>query len=237
VPAGAFLMGSDPAHDKEMQDREKPQHWVTLAGFQIAKFPVTVAEYACFVRTGHAEPRSPNNQLTWQQQRERPDHPVVNVSWNDAVAYVAWLAKTTKQGWRLPSEAEWEKAARWDPAARTSRIYPWGDSFDKNRTNTHESGKGTTTPVGSYPNGASPCGAQDMAGNVWEWMSSLLKPYPYSPTDGREAQTSTENRVLRGGSWLGLAWGARAACRLANRPGFLNYNYGFRVVLAAPGSA
>ena len=145
---------------------------------------------------------------------------MVCVSWQDATAYIAWLIKTTGQrGWRLPTEAEWEKAARWDPQRQDSRIYPWGDSFDKDRCNTSESGIGTTSPVGSYPasdarrSGASPFGVEEMAGNVWEWTSSLYKPYPYTRNDGREDSKSTENRTLRGGSWGNGASFARAACR------------------------
>jgi formylglycine-generating enzyme required for sulfatase activity len=237
VPAGAFLMGSDPSQDKETQDNEKPQHWVALPDFQIARYPVTVAEYGCFVRTGHAEPKSQYNPLTWQQQRERPDHPVVNVSWKDVVAYATWLATQTGQPWRLPSEAEWEKAARWDPATRTSRIYPWGDNFDTSRANTRESGKKTTTPVGTYPSGASPCGAQDMAGNVWEWTSSHYKPYPYNASDGRETLTSTENRVLRGGSCVSIPRNSRAAYRSIYHPDYAFYFVvGVRLAWAVPNS-
>ncbi len=238
VPAGEFLMGSDPKRDRGAQGDEQPQHRVTLPGFQIARFPVTVAEYACFVRSSHAEPKSQYNQLTWKTQLEQGlDHPVVNVSWRDAVAYAAWLKQRTGQPWRLPSEAEWEKAARWDPATRTARIYPWGDSFDQNRANTSEGGKGTTTPVGSYPNGASPCGAQEMSGNVWEWTSSLFKPYPYTSSDGREALSSTDNRAMRGGSWLVGARLARAAFRGRYHPGLSSGVYGgVRLVCAVSGS-
>ena len=164
ISAGPFLMGSDKAKDSQAYARELPQHRVEVGVFQIAKYPVTVVEYAFAVRAGKVpEPKSPYNQLTWEEQQRRPDHPVVNVSWNDAMAYIAWLVSATGQrGWRLPTEAEWEKAARWDPSANTSRIYPWGDSFDKARCNTSESGVGKTTPVGSYPardtlrSGASP---------------------------------------------------------------------------------
>src|SRR5262249_2779754 len=133
VSAGEFLMGSDPKRDRAAWDDERPQHRVTLPGYEIARYPVTVAEYVRFVRA--AGPGSPRNQLTWEQQLDgRPDHPVVNVSWRDAVAYAAWLARATGRPWRLPSEAEWEKAARWD--GRAARIYPWGDAFDGARCNT-----------------------------------------------------------------------------------------------------
>ena len=218
IPAGPFLMGSDPKLDSGAYDTEKPQHQVTLAAFQIARYPVTVAEYACYQRT-----------LGKSVATDELDHPVVNVSWHNAMAYAAWLAKTTGQPWRLPTEAEWEKAARWDAANRHSRIYPWGDAFDKVRCNTSESGKGGTTPVGSYPSGASPCGAQEMAGNVWEWTSSAFKSYPYDASDGRERADSTDNRVLRGGSWgsvVGLpARPAAAATFPITRGGII----GFRV--------
>jgi formylglycine-generating enzyme required for sulfatase activity len=235
VPAGAFLMGSDPSQDKGASSTEQPQQWVTVLAFQIAGFPVTVAEYACFVRTGHAEPKTFNN-LTWQRQRARPDHPVVNVTWHDAASYTAWLARMTGQPWRLPSEAEWEKAARWDSTTRTSRIYPWGDTFDKARCNTSESGIKTTSPVGSYPSGASPYSAQDMAGNVWEWTSTMYKPYPYNEVDGREDTNSPDSRVLRGGSWGDGAGFAHAAYRGSYHPGILDVYDSFRVVRAAPSS-
>jgi formylglycine-generating enzyme required for sulfatase activity len=179
---------------------------------------VTVAEYGCYLRASGKT--APTDEL---------DHPAVRVSWRDATAYAAWLAQLTGLPWRLPTEAEWEKAARYDPNTRTSRIYPWGDTFDKARCNTYESGIRGTTPVGTYPNGASPCGALDMAGNVWEWTSSLFKPYPYNASDGRERADSTDSRVLRGGSWYIDPRFARAAYRLLNDPGGIVGNVGFRV--------
>jgi formylglycine-generating enzyme required for sulfatase activity len=236
VPAGPFLMGSYPSQDSQAFDDEKLQHWVTLAAYQLARFPVTVAEYACFVHAGHAKPRSQYNSFTWPTQLQRLDHPVVNVSWRDAVAYADWLANVTSQPWWLPSEAEWEKAARWDPAQRRARIYPWGDSFDPSRANTSASGKGPTTPVGSYPTGASPCGAQDMAGNVWEWTSSLYKPYPYDPDDGRERADSVQSHVLRGGSWYAAPRFARAAGRYWSGPSVVFVSFGFRLLRAVPGA-
>lgn len=140
VPAGPFLMGSDKRTDPQAFDDELPQQSVTLAAFQIGKYPITVAEYACFVRAGQQEPSN------WQQQLGKLDHPVVYVSWQDATAYAQWLAERTRQSWRLPSEAEWAKAAR----GTDGRFYPWGDTFDTSRANTDESKKGGTTPVGSY---------------------------------------------------------------------------------------
>src|SRR5579885_2595239 len=127
VPAGPFLMGSDPKKDGQAFSDEQPQHRVTLPAYQIAAYPVTVAEYTCAVRAGAVpEPRY------WYDPLTELDHPVVRVSWLDAVAYASWLAKMTGQPWRLPTEAEWEKAAR----SIDGRLYPWGDQWDKTRANT-----------------------------------------------------------------------------------------------------
>jgi formylglycine-generating enzyme required for sulfatase activity len=233
VPTGSFLMGSDPAEDKNALPDEQPQHWVTLPAFQIARYPVTVAEFACFVRAGQ---RRPTN---WRAQLGKLDHPVVNVSWHDAVAYAAWLTELSGQLWRLPSEAEWEKAARWDPTTRIAYLYPWGDTFDASRCNTNDGDKRGSTPAGTYAdrNDASPCGAHDLAGNVREWTSSVFKLYPYDPRDGREQQDSIGFRVARGGSWRENAWFARTTCRHDREPPKFGYrNLGFRLLLAPPGS-
>jgi formylglycine-generating enzyme required for sulfatase activity len=237
VPGGPFLMGSDPSHNQAARDDEQPQQWVTLPELQVARYPVTVAEYACFVRTGHAEPKSRSNILTWQQQCERPDHPVVNVSWYDATSYATWLVQVTGLAWKLPSEAEWEKAASWDPKTRTAHIYPWGDTFKKALCNNWLSGIGTTTPVGTYPRGASPCGAQDMAGNVWEWTSTLYTPYPYQEADGRENPYApgTGMRVQRGGCWFDVPK-VRAAFRHPWLPLNSHFVIGFRMVQASSSS-
>jgi formylglycine-generating enzyme required for sulfatase activity len=232
VRAGEFLMGSDPSRDSHLFAAEEPEHWVKLPAYAIGRYPVTVAEYACMVRAGHPEPPPRLGAPTWAQQLRRPEHPVVNIVWPDAVAYAAWLAQLTAEPWRLPTEAEWEKAAKWEPAARMSLIYPWGDVFDKTRCNTFEGEEGTTTPVGSYPAGESPYGALDLAGNVWEWTSSLCKPYPYCADDGREAAASGDARVQRGGSWDSNARFARAAYRIGDQPGgaYIDFDlYGFRV--------
>jgi formylglycine-generating enzyme required for sulfatase activity len=230
VPAGPFSMGSDPKRDRVVKRESwgqdgQPQHTVTLPGYEISRFPVTVAEYACFVRAGYAQPRN------WRTQQRRLPHPVVKVTWHDAVAYAAWLSERTGEWWRLATEAEWEKAAR----GTDGRIYPWGDTFDKTRCNTLERGKNGTTPVGTYPTGASPYGVQDMAGNVWEWTSSRRLPYPYLVSDGREAANSPDNRVLRGGSFRNGVSVVRAANRFAYSQPNLNL-VGFRLVRAASSS-
>lgn len=111
------------------------------------------------------------------------DHPVIYVTQHDATVYCRWLSEITGKSYRLPSEAEWEKAAR----GTDGRIYPWGDQWEAGRCNAQPSGKRDTTPVGAYPQGKSPYGLLDTAGNVWEWTRSLCKRYPYDPADGREA--------------------------------------------------
>jgi formylglycine-generating enzyme required for sulfatase activity len=227
-------MGSNKHEDPQASEDELPQHSVALETFQIAKYPVTVAEYACFVRaTKRMEPRGLFNDLSWTQQiSQRLDHPVVNISWRDAVAYAKWLAQCTGHPWRLPSEAEWEKAGR----GTDGRIYPWGDLFDAAQANTVDGERGGTTSIGSYPSGTSPYGALDMAGNVWEWTSSIFKPYPYIASDGREQIESTGDRVLRGGSWAHLYKVARVAYRNDSQLNYLYVGSGFRVAYAVSSS-
>jgi len=144
------------------------------------------------------------------------------------VAYATWLAQVTGELWRLPTEAEWERAAR----GTDGRIYPWGNKWDLAGANTVEGKRGGTTPVGSYPSGASPSGALDMAGNVWEWTSSQYRPYPYNAGDGRERAESTGNRVPRGGAWDVIARFASTAFRTNNSgfvPELVRSNLGFRL--------
>jgi formylglycine-generating enzyme required for sulfatase activity len=213
IPASEFTMGEGGE-----------AHPVYLAAYTIGKYPVTNQLYHAFVTaSGHPAPTG------WREGHYPDvlgDHPVVNVAWYDALAYCRWLSETTGHIYRLPSEAEWEKAAR----GTDGRPYPWGFEFDKTRCNTGEAGLGWTMPVDAYPGGASSYGVMDLIGNVWEWCSSLFVDYPYSPNDGREDPNAGGWRVLRGGSWFDLEWGARAARRLSGSPDSLSRNTGFRVV-------
>jgi formylglycine-generating enzyme required for sulfatase activity len=232
VPAGQFLMGSSD-RDNEAGDEEKPQREVELSEYRIGKYPVTNSEYQLFVEQSHYQP-SPHWELENFPEGEG-DHPV-NVSWHDAVTYCEWLTSKTGRNYRLPTEAEWEKAAR----GMDGRIYPWGNEWDGTRCNTKESEVGGTTPVGEYsPQGDSPYGAADMAGNVWEWAADWFGPYdlyvggsakdPQGPQEG-------EHRVLRGGSWGGYQVGARCAARRRFYPGSGFNLLGFRVVVSPSNS-
>jgi formylglycine-generating enzyme required for sulfatase activity len=189
IPAGEFLYG-------------KKKKKVILPEFWIDKTPVTNAEYARFVAdTGHKPPKHWKGKTT---PKSITDHPVTYVSWHEAVAYGEWAGK------RLPTEEEWEKAAR----GSNGREYPWGNGFDPNRCNTVESGVGKTTPVGQHsPQGDSPYGCVDMAGNVWEWTAS---DYDYN------------SKVLRGGSWFGNRRGAICSCRGRDDPRDGYDDVGFR---------
>jgi formylglycine-generating enzyme required for sulfatase activity len=180
VSTGLFPMGSDKQRDPQAYDDELPQSSTPVTAFHIARYPVTVAEYACYLRATKNKKGAPAD---WAEQLARLDHPVVSVSWDDATVYAQWLTRTTQtiqrtsEPWRLPTEAEWEKAAR----GADGRVYPWGDMWDGRCANTTDGGPDMTTSVGSYPSGASPYGAQEMTGNVSEWTSSLYRPYPYEP--------------------------------------------------------
>jgi formylglycine-generating enzyme required for sulfatase activity len=226
IPAGEFLMGSSD-EDRSAEDNEKPQHRLYLPDYYIAKYPVTVKQYREFLQaSGHETGDS-------DSLKGVDDHPVVWVSWKDALKYAQW------HGLTLPSESEWEKAASWDDAKKEKRIYPWGNEWRKNYANTEElwnSGllarllsrdKKQTTKIGDFsPQGDSPYGCVDMAGNVWEWTRSVRKPYPYDPNDGREDQPDKWT-VQRGGSFY---WDKKYS-RCAFRNDFFDHSnvHGFRV--------
>ena len=208
VPGGSFTFGS---MDKP---EESPRQQVEIDGFNIDKYPVTNADYQAYVDdTGAEAPRH------WEDgaiATGKENHPVVWVSWEDASAYCAWAGK------RLPTEMEWEKAARGDDG----RIYPWGDSFDSARANSAESGVRDTSPVDSYPSGASPYGAEDMVGNVWEWTADWFDAYRGSLYYmDRFGET---HKVYRGGSWFDAAESVTTTARGSGEPTFKFSTLGFR---------
>jgi formylglycine-generating enzyme required for sulfatase activity len=187
-------------------------------------------QYQTFVAaTGHPAPGH------WPEGAYPPNksnHPVVYVNWHDAVAYCQWLSEATGKECRLPTEAEWEKAAGWDVEQGVKRTYPWGDEFDASLCNTVESGIGDTTPVGVYPGGASPYGVMDMSGNVWEWCSSFYWDYPYDPDDGREDLEAEGTRVLRGGAFGNDRRSVRCTYRYGSSPYDRVRDDGFRVMVS-----
>ena len=311
IAGGEYPLGSDEG----LYQDEAPAHTVTLAPYAIGRFPVTNAEWQCFLeargyederwwdteagrrwRRGEDTAEGPKQQ--WRDNRrflqDRPDwigkalaearitsklaedwesyrtmaeaefealldswyppgrqtrpalwddpaynnpaQPVVGLTWHEARAYCAWLSAQTViygggQAFRLPTEAEWEAAAR----GRDGRRYPWGQGFDPARCNTFETHVRTTTPVGVFPDGDSPEGVAELAGNVWEWTGSVYSPYRYRADDGRENPEDAEaRRVVRGGSWDDDRGDARSACRDDGSPGYRGYDLSLRLVCVAP---
>ncbi|GAP18524.1 bifunctional serine/threonine-protein kinase/formylglycine-generating enzyme family protein [Levilinea saccharolytica] len=221
VPAGAFQMGSADS-DKAAYSKEKPQHRVILDEYWIGKYPVTNRQYQVFVQQTGQKPPEHWSKGVIPQGKE--NHPVVKVSWEEARAFCAWASKVSGQSIRLPSEAEWEKATR----GTDGHIYPWGDQAPNGQLanfNNHEKG---TTAVGQYPAGASPYGALDMAGNVWEWVADWYGPYPSEAVSNPTGPGSGETRVLRGGSWNCGSNGIRTANRVRGNPDNRSGDFGFR---------
>jgi formylglycine-generating enzyme required for sulfatase activity len=231
IPPGPFRMGSSPEQDPLSYADEWPQHEITLPRYYIARYPVTVAQFRVFVTaSGH----TPQNEGSL---RGLPNHPVVWVSWSDALRYCEWLTERVREwegtpeplgtllrreGWciTLPSEPEWEKAAR----GTDGRVYPWGQDADLGRGNYGGTGVMTTSAVGCFPGGASPYGVEEMSGNVWEWTRSVWAPYPY-PTDaaGLSAREYLEERegvprARRGGAFFSSPRSIRCAVRLGSGP-------------------
>ncbi len=256
VEPGPFIVGTSDAQidwladrlelahvwrEKGFFDQERPQHIVTLPRYAIALRPVTVGEFRAFVQGGGYKARTCWTEAGWawcqSRHRRQPDFwddpiwagrddlPVVGVSWYEASAYCRWLSDVTGRRYRLPSEAEWERAAR----GVDGRIFPWGDVMDTAFCNARPSGVVRTSPVGSYsPDGDSPESAVDMAGNVSEWTASLLAPYPYDLTDGRDDPEAPGERVTRGGSWRSPLLRVRATARAASDPAYVDHDLGFR---------
>jgi len=317
VPAGPFLMGSTDEEVERWKawvrervedgtytaeglsqeelleilwawlEGERGQHPLDLPAYLISRYPITNAQYRCFIEAGgYDDPtwwggeESPGwawrqGEPRWEWQRtDRPDfwhdprfntpsQPVVGVTWYEAMAFCNWLTEQFRVSGsrlqvgrgpetlnlkpetltiRLPTEAEWEKAAR----GIDGRTWPWGNRWDETRANTRETGLEQPSPVGILPRGDSPYGAADMAGNVWEWTRSLWGPdwrrpafgYPYRADDGREDISPGDDvaRVVRGGSWVNYRELARCAGRRWYYPNSSNDSLGFRCVSPVPGS-
>ena len=216
IPAGEFTMGSE-------KGVERPPHTVFVDTFEMDQFEVTNQDFEKFVaQTGYVTDAEKPSETSWRAYAAgKPNHPVVKVSWNDATAFCHWAAK------RLPTEAEWEKAAR----GTDQRIYPWGNNWDVSKVNAKESGYRETTVVGSFPAGASPYGVLDMAGNVAEWTSDWFQPYPGYPGGDNEAQYFGEKyRVIRGGGWFSDQNQVRTTERSASSTTLANDDVGFRCV-------
>jgi len=214
IPAGPFTMGSDAG-----EPNEGPAQVVDLPAFEIDQFEVTNADFAAFVAaTGYVTDGEKEGIGDWRNFAEGKDnHPVVKVTYNDAVAFCRWAGK------RLPTEAEWEKAARSDDG----RVYPWGNEWDSAKANVKETGLRGTAAVGSFGEGVSPYGVHDMAGNVWEWTDSSFVAYPGSTYQDRFY--SPDYRVIRGGGWFEEAANVRSANRNAGDPNITaNDDLGFR---------
>ena len=240
IPAGPFLMGSDPAVDRLAFDNERwsaseTRRTVELPTFLIGRFEVTVAQFRAFIaatRYPVSDPAALNG---------APDHPVASVSWPEALAYGRWLettlgawaetppalAERLRDGWRvtLPSEAEWEKAAR----GPDGRVFPWGDLPRSDRANYQGAG---TTSVGSFPCPECPFGLSDMSGNVWELTRSPYQPYPWDAADEPVDLGADAIWVMRGGHFGDLDQNVRAAIRGGTDPGARRPFIGFRVVIS-----
>ena len=254
IPAGDFWMGNSGVGDDFTFgcSDEFPQHSVALSGYYIGKYEVTRGEYRAFINAGGYTTSAywSDAGWTWKGSKMQPtdwwvdpvtwgtpprqfsqgdSRPVVGVTYYEAEAFCNWA------GGHLPTEAQWEKVARWVEGTQHPNVYPWGDTWDAEACNnwcdTNPAGGGycmaQTAPVGSYPAGASPYGCQDMAGNVWEWVQDWYKSYPNSTSPFDCTNTF---RVLRGGSWdiYGVDY-YRCACRFVSGPAGYGNGVGFRL--------
>lgn len=242
VPAGPFVMGSDPAVDPQAYDNERwspsdAQGTVDLPAFYIGRTEVTVAQFGAFAASTGAS-------VAGEALRDPPDHPVANVSWPDALAYARWLETTLRewagtppafrqrleQGWRitLPTEAQWEKAAR----GTDGRVFPWGNTPQQGAANDN-SGAGAAVAAGSIDCRDCAHGLQDMAGNVWELTRSPYQPYPYTGADDAGDLSGDALFIMRGGSFTDPPANTRTAVRGGADPGARRPFIGFRLVLTA----
>jgi formylglycine-generating enzyme required for sulfatase activity len=244
IPPGSFLLGSSPADGAEAYPDEAPQHEIAVGRYYIGRYPVTGRQFRAFIEhSGH----KPENEGSLYGP---PNHPVVWLGWLDALRYCEWLTARLhewegtpeplasllrQEGWcvTLPSEPEWEKAAR----GTDGRAYPWGNDANNNCGNFGGTGIMTTSVVGCFPAGASPYGVEDMSGNVWEWTRSIWGTYPY-PTDEvgqaeREYLAVREGvrRVRRGGAFFSSPRSVRCTVRLGSGPYPHGGGMGCRAVL------
>ena len=238
IPSGEFTMGSLDDNRLAYKD-EKPQHVLRIPyNYLITRYEITNVQFMEFLKHVDIEIRS-----SAKRWRTIPDLPVTNISWHEAIKFCDWMTVNYTHDehpdyvFRLPTEAEWEKAARGDDG----REWPWGNQFsisnrvEDMRCNCRRSKEGKPIPVDAYvPQGDSPYRVSDMVGNVWEWTQSLLKPYPYNANDGRENPKTPGERVIRGGAFDKTVRSVRSACRSRLNPSNPLASVGFRVVYAPP---
>jgi formylglycine-generating enzyme required for sulfatase activity len=256
IPLGPFMLGSAATNPLRSEDEPDLVALDLPYSYAIGVHPVTVDQFRAFITAGGYAQRRYWTDTGWQvsEGRTQPDHwhdgewagdallPVIGVSWYEADAYARWLSQTTGRIYRLPSEAEWEKAARggllvpdghggFTENALSAREWPWGDEAPDERRLNFGSMVGHTSPVGNYPAGASPYGALDLAGNVWEWCGSRWAYHYAFPED--TSHEGDEDRVVRGGSWFNTAAQARCAYRLRLMSNLrFDHDVGFRLVLS-----
>jgi formylglycine-generating enzyme required for sulfatase activity/calcineurin-like phosphoesterase family protein/energy-coupling factor transporter ATP-binding protein EcfA2 len=240
VKGGKFSRGS---REDDAKSDEKPQREIYLDDFMIGKYPVTNEEFKEFVDDSGYDREEFWAKEGWQWREENeisepayshdrkwngPNFPVVGISWHEAEAYANWLSERTGHLYRLPTEAEWEKAARGTDGFK----YPWGDEFDRNLCNSTEYGLDCISPVGIFPKGKTPYGCFDMAGNVWEWCSDWYndKYYASSPDRNPKGPSGVAYRVIRGGGWLSDAFLCRSAFRRPLDPRYRVFFLGFRLL-------
>jgi gamma-glutamyl hercynylcysteine S-oxide synthase len=237
IPAGEFVQGNDSI---DALDNESPSYRVYLDTYLIDRYPVTCGQYRAFMAVGGYENAEwwseagwqwlqverVTQPLYWHSDRSYDDHPVCGVSWYEAEAYSNFVGK------RLPTEAEWEKAASWDAQTKRHCIYPWGEEFPTGEYCNCDRLIGTTTPVNAYPAGQSAYGLADTLGNVWEWTGSWFAPYngfqSYPYIGYSQVYFDNQHRVLKGGSWATRPWALRSSFRNWYYPSVRQVFAGFR---------
>lgn len=224
IGSGPFVMGNDFGSSEV-----RPAHYITLDAYQIARYAITYLDYATYIiHTQRLPPTRWPRPTRWLEESALP----VCVTWPEAMAYCAWLSAQSGSTVRLPTEAEWEKAATWNAADGVKTLYPWGNEFDPAYCNTAEAHLDTPTPVDTFrPVGDSLYHVSDLIGNVAEWTLARKLPYPYSAAGGRHDANVVETRVARGGSFASDGKRITALYRQYLPPDERRYPVGFRVVV------